>query len=158
MISTLVVVSRSISSTASCTRLSTSDGAIEQARGGTQVFPLNPDHPADLEPLVAALEQGKVDLLVNYDPAATLIAERKVGKILIDARSDAGARQVYGGLYPTSVLYAQSAFLQQRPVPILDDVAAVMPAALGHRLQLTYAARADGLTPDALIAVARAML
>ncbi|TAA10596.1 transporter substrate-binding domain-containing protein [Pseudoxanthomonas winnipegensis] len=64
---------------------------------------------------VAALEQGKVDLLVNYDPAATLIAERKVGKILIDARSDAGARQVYGGLYPTSVLYAQSAFLQQRP-------------------------------------------
>ncbi|WCE04979.1 ABC transporter substrate-binding protein [Pseudoxanthomonas sp. JBR18] len=64
---------------------------------------------------VAALEQGKVDLLVNYDPAATLIAERKVGKILIDARSDEGARQVYGGLYPTSVLYAQSSFLKERP-------------------------------------------
>jgi cation-transporting ATPase I len=35
--------------------------AIEQARGGTQVFPLNPDHPADLEPLVAALVTLAVD-------------------------------------------------------------------------------------------------
>ena len=35
--------------------------AIEQARGGTQVFPFNPDHPADLEPLVAALVTVAVD-------------------------------------------------------------------------------------------------
>ena len=35
--------------------------AIEQARGGKQVFPLNPDHPADLEPLVAALVTLAVD-------------------------------------------------------------------------------------------------
>lgn len=64
---------------------------------------------------VAALEQGKIDLLVNYDPAATLITERKVGKIIIDARSDEGARQVYGGLYPTSVMYANQSFLDKRP-------------------------------------------
>ena len=35
--------------------------AIEQARGGTQVFPLSADHPADLEPLVAALVTVAVD-------------------------------------------------------------------------------------------------
>ena len=64
---------------------------------------------------VAALDQGKVDLLVNYDPAATLIAERGVGKIIIDARSDAGAREVYGGIYPTSVMYADQSFLDKRP-------------------------------------------
>lgn len=64
---------------------------------------------------VAALEQGKIDLLVNYDPAATLITERKVGKIILDARSDEGARQVYGGLYPTSVMYANQSFLDKRP-------------------------------------------
>jgi NitT/TauT family transport system substrate-binding protein len=64
---------------------------------------------------VAALEQRKIDLLVNYDPAATLITERKVGRIIIDARSDAGARQVYGGLYPTSVMYANRSFLERRP-------------------------------------------
>lgn len=64
---------------------------------------------------VAALEQGKIDLLVNYDPAATLITERRIGRILIDARSDEGARQVYGGLYPTSVMYANQHFLDKRP-------------------------------------------
>lgn len=64
---------------------------------------------------VAALEQGKIDLLVNYDPAATLITERRIGKILIDARSDEGAREVYGGLYPTSVMYANRSFLEKRP-------------------------------------------
>jgi len=64
---------------------------------------------------VAALEQGKIDLLVNYDPAATLITDRKVGRIIIDARSDEGARQVYGGLYPTSVMYANQSFLDTRP-------------------------------------------
>lgn len=64
---------------------------------------------------VAALEQGKIDLLVNYDPAATLITERKVGRIILDARSDEGARQVYGGLYPTSVMYANQSFLDKRP-------------------------------------------
>ena len=35
--------------------------AVEQARGGTQVFPLSQDHPADLEPLVAALVTVAVD-------------------------------------------------------------------------------------------------
>ncbi len=42
---------------------------------------------------MAALEQGKIDLLVNYDPAATLITERKVG-ILLSTRSDDGARHI----------------------------------------------------------------
>ena len=64
---------------------------------------------------VAALGEGKVDLLVNYDPAATLIEARDVGNILIDARSDDGAREVYGGIYPTTVLYARRAFLEQNP-------------------------------------------
>ncbi|NOK24212.1 hypothetical protein HMI50_45365, partial [Corallococcus carmarthensis] len=58
---------------------------------------------------------GKIDLLVNYDPAATLITERNVGRIILDARSDDGARQVYGGLYPTSVMYANQSFLDTRP-------------------------------------------
>lgn len=64
---------------------------------------------------VAALDQGKVDLLVNYDPAATLIVARGVGRIIIDARSDEGARAVYGGIYPTSVMYADQSFLDERP-------------------------------------------
>lgn len=64
---------------------------------------------------VAALEQGNIDLLVNYDPAATLIEEKGIGRILIDARSDEGAREVYGGIYPTSVLYAEQRFIDANP-------------------------------------------
>ncbi|NTI64849.1 ABC transporter substrate-binding protein [Agrobacterium rhizogenes] len=64
---------------------------------------------------VAALQQGKVDLLVNYDPAATIVVERGIGKILIDARSDEGAKAVYGGIYPTSVLYANQAYIEAHP-------------------------------------------
>lgn len=64
---------------------------------------------------VAALEQGKVDLLVNYDPAATLIVDRGAGRIVIDARTDEGAREVYGGVYPTSTLYATEAFIRRHP-------------------------------------------
>ncbi|MGY2082313.1 HAD-IC family P-type ATPase [Blastococcus sp. SYSU DS0539] len=34
---------------------------IEQARGGTRVFPERPDHPADLEPLLAAAVSAAID-------------------------------------------------------------------------------------------------
>ncbi|MBY5868657.1 ABC transporter substrate-binding protein [Rhizobium leguminosarum] len=67
---------------------------------------------------VAALEQGKVDLLVNYDPAATFIEAKGVGTILIDARSDEGAKEIYGGIYPTSVLYATQAYIDENPETI----------------------------------------
>ncbi|NKM59195.1 transporter substrate-binding domain-containing protein [Rhizobium anhuiense] len=67
---------------------------------------------------VAALEQGKVNLLVNYDPAATFIEAKGVGKILIDARSDEGAKEIYGGIYPTAVLYATQAYIDENPETI----------------------------------------
>lgn len=50
------------------------------------------------------------------------------------------------------------AFLRGAKVAILDDVGAVMRAALAHRLQLTYAARADGRTVSELIAREQAAL
>ncbi|MDK4700889.1 ABC transporter substrate-binding protein [Rhizobium sp. CNPSo 4062] len=67
---------------------------------------------------VAALQQGKIDLLVNYDPAATFVVEKGVGKILIDARNDDGAKEIYGGIYPTSVLYATQDYISKNPETI----------------------------------------
>ncbi|MBK4216842.1 ABC transporter substrate-binding protein [Paracoccus caeni] len=67
---------------------------------------------------VAALQEAKIDLLVNYDPAATIITERGIGKILIDARSDEGAIAIYGGIYPTSVLYSRQDFIDENPETI----------------------------------------
>jgi NitT/TauT family transport system substrate-binding protein len=64
---------------------------------------------------VAALEHGQIDLLVNYDPAATLIEERQIGRIVFDARTDAGAAAVYGGVYPTSTLYTTADYIRDHP-------------------------------------------
>ncbi len=64
---------------------------------------------------VAALQQGKIDILVNYDPAATIVEARGIGKILIDGRSIEGAKAVYGGIYPTSVLYANQDYIDAHP-------------------------------------------
>jgi NitT/TauT family transport system substrate-binding protein len=77
---------------------------------------------------VAALEQGKVDVLVNYDPAATFIEEKGVGKILIDARSDAGAEAVYGGIYPTSTLYTTATYIKEHPEAVQKVVNATVRA------------------------------
>lgn len=78
---------------------------------------------------VASLRQRKVDLLVNYDPAATIIEESGLGRIVIDARKDAGAREIYGGIYPTSVLYALTSFVKERP-GVLVKVSRAMVRAL----------------------------
>jgi NitT/TauT family transport system substrate-binding protein len=77
---------------------------------------------------VAALQQGKIDLLVNYDPAATIVVERGLGKILIDARSDQGAKDVYGGIYPTSVLYANQDYIEAHPEVIQKVTNATLKA------------------------------
>jgi MoxR-like ATPase len=43
------------------------------------------------------------------------------------------------------------ALLQGRVSPSVDDVVALAPAVLRHRMALNFAARADGLTIDAVI-------
>ncbi|RWK99441.1 ABC transporter substrate-binding protein, partial [Mesorhizobium sp.] len=45
----------------------------------------------------------------------TFIEAKGVGKILIDARSDDGAKEIYGGIYPTSVLYATQDYIDANP-------------------------------------------
>ncbi len=64
---------------------------------------------------MAALQRGQIDVLVNYDPAATMVAKTKAGTIIIDARTDQGARAIYGGVYPTSTLYASQSYLKANP-------------------------------------------
>jgi MoxR-like ATPase len=44
-----------------------------------------------------------------------------------------------------------SAALDGRPTPSLDDVAALAPAILRHRMQLTFTARAEGTTVEQII-------
>ena len=52
---------------------------------------------------------------MNYDPAATILESTGVGKIIIDARRDEGAKEVFGWRYPTSVLYADRRLYEGAP-------------------------------------------
>ena len=79
---------------------------------------------------VVALEQGKIDLLVNYDPAATVITDRKIGKILVDGRSVEGSIAIYGGIYPTSTLYVTGKTLAEKPETVQKVVNATVRAIL----------------------------
>lgn len=63
--------------------------------------------------VVVVLEQGKIDLLVNYDFVVILIIECKVGRIIFDVCSDDGVCQVYGGLYLILVMYVNQSFFDK---------------------------------------------
>lgn len=67
------------------------------------------------ETAVAALEHHRIDLLVNYDPAATILQDSGMARILIDARTPEGAKSVFGSRYPTSVLYAKESYVKAHP-------------------------------------------
>ncbi len=66
---------------------------------------------------VAAMERGRVDLAVMADPALAQLQRRRGPlKILADTRTAAGVRELFGvEMYPASVLYASSAWIQRNP-------------------------------------------
>ena len=101
------------------------------------------------------------DLLAAQDLVRTLpIGERVVDAILSlvrDARpGGASADGLAWGPGPRasqalSLCVRARALLQGRTAPELSDVAALAPSVLRHRIALTYAARAEGRTVDAVI-------
>jgi MoxR-like ATPase len=101
----------------------------------------------------AQLDRFLLQITVDYP---SLDAERE---ILLTTTGPADA-QVARLLEPADLMSAQAlltaararAFLGGRTTPILDDVAALLGPALRHRLELSYAARASGRTPDELVA------
>jgi NitT/TauT family transport system substrate-binding protein len=64
---------------------------------------------------IAAIEHKAVDALNGNDPAITVMQQRGLIDILVDARTTEGADKAFGGKYPTSVLYTTEAFIKQYP-------------------------------------------
>jgi cation-transporting ATPase I len=111
---------------------------IEQARGGTGVFPQRPDHPADLEPLLAAVLAAAIDTTAfgvataaKYLPIpavhrhATLLmalldTQQWLKRAISDRIGPVGTDLVFEG---TSALL--HALTQSPTVPALNTVAAL---------------------------------
>jgi NitT/TauT family transport system substrate-binding protein len=64
---------------------------------------------------VAAVSSGAIDAICTAEPTASLMEHRGLIKVLVDARTEAGTAQVFGGPIPTSVLYARDSFVIQNP-------------------------------------------
>jgi sulfonate transport system substrate-binding protein len=102
---------------------------------------------------VAAVRRGEIDAIVNVDPVIAVLVNQNLIKVVADTRTEAGTREIFGGLYPAATLYAQPAFVAKNPRTVqalanafvaglkwmqshsADEIAAVMPEeyALGDK-------------------------
>jgi NitT/TauT family transport system substrate-binding protein len=102
---------------------------------------------------VAAVRRGEIDAIVNVDPVIGLLESQNLIRVVADTRTEAGTRQIFGGIYPAATLYAAPAFIDKNPRTVqalanafvrglkwmashsADEIAAIMPEeyALGDK-------------------------
>jgi len=81
---------------------------------------------AGITTMVAALEQDRVWAGVTVDPVATKLERDGTARPLYDTRTEQGALQVFGGLWPAGGFYTTAEFIEQHP----DVVEALVRAAV----------------------------
>jgi NitT/TauT family transport system substrate-binding protein len=65
---------------------------------------------------VAAMKKGEIDVISHLDPViAKLEADGDI-RVLIDTRTEAGTRGLFGGSNPAATLYSKKDFLDRNPV------------------------------------------
>src|SRR5205823_4918584 len=65
--------------------------------------------------VIAAMEQGQVDVLSQTDPAMTMLEKEGKIKIIAETRTPAGTEQLFGGPMPAGSLYAPVEFIKKNP-------------------------------------------
>lgn len=65
---------------------------------------------------VAAIKQGQVDIISHLDPVTSKLEADGDVVSLIDTRTEAGTRAVFGGSNPAAVLYLKGDFAEKNPV------------------------------------------
>lgn len=65
---------------------------------------------------VAAVKQGQVDIISHLDPVISKLEADGDVTALIDTRTEAGTRAVFGGSNPAAVLYLKGDFAEKNPV------------------------------------------
>jgi len=67
---------------------------------------------------VAALEQGNVDAVSHLDPVISKLVADDAVRILVDTRTEAGTRAVFGGTNPAAVMYLKADFIKANPATV----------------------------------------
>lgn len=65
--------------------------------------------------VIAALEQGRVDVLSQTDPAMTILEKEGKIRIIAETRTPEGTEKLFGGPMPAASLYAPVEFVKKNP-------------------------------------------
>jgi NitT/TauT family transport system substrate-binding protein len=65
--------------------------------------------------VIAALDQGRVDVLSQTDPAMTILEKEGKIKIIAETRTLKGTEALFGGPMPAASLYAPADFVRKNP-------------------------------------------
>jgi len=98
---------------------------------------------------IAALNNGGIDAGMTTDPTVAQLTNTGKGKILLDMRTEAGARAALGGLYPSSSLYMNCDYVKSHGpavqkmvnalVKTLGWIKAHKPAEIAAKMPADYA-------------------
>jgi NitT/TauT family transport system substrate-binding protein len=65
---------------------------------------------------VAAIKQGQVDIISHLEPVISKLEADGDVVVLIDTRTEAGTRAVFGGSNPAAMLYTKNDFIKANPI------------------------------------------
>ncbi len=65
--------------------------------------------------VVAAVDQGRVDVISQTDPAVTILERAGKVKVIAETRTPEGTMKIFGGPMPAASLYAPIAFIRNNP-------------------------------------------
>jgi NitT/TauT family transport system substrate-binding protein len=77
---------------------------------------------------VAAMKQGQVDVISHLDPVISKLEADGDVSALIDTRTEAGTKALFGGANPAAVLYLKNDFAEKNPVTTQKLVSAFVKA------------------------------
>ena len=76
----------------------------------------------------AALDKGEIDALSNLDPVITQLESTGKFVAVADSRTEKGMKEIYGGDYHASVIYATEEFIRKNPNTVQAVVNAMVRA------------------------------
>ena len=65
---------------------------------------------------VAAMKKGEIDVISHLEPVISKLEADGDIQVLIDTRTEAGTRALFGGSNPAAVLYTKKEFIDRNPV------------------------------------------
>jgi NitT/TauT family transport system substrate-binding protein len=65
--------------------------------------------------VVAAIDQGRVDVISQTDPAVTMLEKAGKVKVIAETRTPEGTQKLFGGPMPAASLYAPIEFVKRNP-------------------------------------------